>query len=198
MIDENGLIQSARLGNLDAFNQLVLAYQDLVYQHSLFILGEREAAEDITQEVFLRAYRSIGRFRDGSLRAWLLKIATNACYDELRRLKRHPVQSLEWGEDCEDEPDPADHLSGFELTTEQHVEQAELNTVIQRCMAELPAEYRSVAVLVDLLGFDYAEAAASLGIPQGTVKSRLSRARQGLRRKLLRTPEMLPIHYHAT
>jgi RNA polymerase sigma-70 factor (ECF subfamily) len=192
LMDETTLIQSARLGDLDSFNRLVLTYQDLVYHHSYSILSEREAAEDITQVVFLRAFQAMQRFRGGSLRAWLLRIATNACYDELRRQKHIPTRLATMEADDDPETDPLERVASNEPSTEEHVEQVELRLAIQRGLAELPVEYRSVAVLVDVLGFDYAEAAASLGIPQGTVKSRLSRARQGLRRRLLRSPELLP------
>jgi RNA polymerase sigma-70 factor (ECF subfamily) len=190
-MDETMLIESARMGDLDAFNHLVLNYQDQVYHHSFAILSEQEAAQDVTQEVFLRAFRAMQRFRGGSLRAWLLRIATNACYDELRR-RKHTDNRIFAQEEGEGETDFMESIPSHEASAEEQIEQIELRRAIQRGLAELPLEYRLVAELVDVLGLDYAEAAASLGIPQGTVKSRLSRARQGLRRRLLRSPELLP------
>jgi RNA polymerase sigma-70 factor (ECF subfamily) len=186
------LIHAAQQGDLEAFNRLVLTHQDLVYHHSYAMLGEAEAAEDVTQTVFLRAFRAMQRFRGGSLRAWLLKIATNACYDELRRRKRTEARLVTHEDDQGEEQDPLELLPGEGLSVEEQFEAGELNRAIQRGLSDLPVDYRAVAVLVDVLGFDYAETAASLGIPQGTVKSRLSRARQGLRRRLLLTPELLP------
>lgn len=190
-MDETMLIESAQKGDLEAFNHLVLAYQDQVYHHSFAILSEQASAEDVTQEVFLRAFRAMQRFRGGSLRAWLLRIATNACYDELRR-RKHTDNRLVHSEENEGETDFMESIPSHEASAEEQIEQIELRLAIQRGLAELPLEYRLVAELVDVLGLDYAEAAASLGIPQGTVKSRLSRARQGLRRRLLRSPELLP------
>ena len=190
-MDETMLIESAREGDLDAFNHLVLNYQDQVYHHSFSILSEQEAAEDVTQEVFIRAFRAMKRFRGGSMRAWLLRIATNACYDELRR-RKHTDNRRIIPEENENEVDFMESIASQEASAEEQVEQVELSLAIQRGLAELPLEYRLVAELVDVLGLGYAEAAASLGIPQGTVKSRLSRARQGLRARLLRSPELLP------
>ena len=94
-MDEASLIQAARQGDLDAFNRLVLAYQDRLYTQAYRLLGEAEAAEDATQEAFISAYRNIHTYRGGSFRGWLLRIVTNACYDELRRRKRRPTQPLE-------------------------------------------------------------------------------------------------------
>ena len=94
-MDEAALIDSARRGDLNAFNRLVLAYQDLVYNHAMRVMGENAAAEDATQEAFISAYRNLSGYRGGSFRAWLLRIVTNACYDELRRRKRRPSTPLE-------------------------------------------------------------------------------------------------------
>lgn len=178
------MIQKARQGDLDSFNQLVLAYQDLVFHHTYATLGEPELAEDITQEVFIKAYRNLTGFRGGSLRAWLLRIAANACYDEFRRRKKKtamPMLDVDLDDEALDEVSNHNH---YDRTVEMVVEQAELQAAIQRGLADLPAEYRMATVIVDLLGFDYAEAATSLGVPLGTVKSRLARARQGLRKYL--------------
>jgi RNA polymerase sigma-70 factor (ECF subfamily) len=94
-MDEVELIQYAQKGDLDAFNRLVLAYQDMVYNQAYRVIGESDAAEDATQEAFISAYRKIHTYRGGSFKAWLLRIVTNACYDELRRRKRRPTTPLE-------------------------------------------------------------------------------------------------------
>ncbi|HEY4720682.1 MAG TPA: sigma-70 family RNA polymerase sigma factor, partial [Anaerolineae bacterium] len=94
-MDENALIQSARKGDLNAFNTLVLAYQHQVYNLAYRIMGEQAAAEDATQDTFISAYKNLKSFRGGSFKSWLLRIVTNACYDDLRRRKRRPATSLD-------------------------------------------------------------------------------------------------------
>ena len=93
--DEATLIERSREGDLAAFNALVVAYQDQVYNLCLRMLGSQQPAEDVTQETFISAYRNVGRMRGPSVRSWLLRIAANACIDELRRRKRHPQLSLD-------------------------------------------------------------------------------------------------------
>lgn len=191
-MDESALIQSAKSGDHEAFNRLVLAYQDMVYNHAHAILGESDSAEDAVQETFIKAFRGLRGYRGGSFRAWLLRIASNTCYDELRR-SNHRQEVDDWlvGEDGE-EYELLELLPSPELSPDAQVEQSELMAAVQRGLQRLPVEYRTAAVIVDVLGFDYAEAAASLGVPVGTVKSRLARARQGLRQYL--TQSLQPVH----
>jgi RNA polymerase sigma-70 factor (ECF subfamily) len=92
--DEETLVCDASKGSLDAFNELVLRYQDLAYHQALSLLGDPGLAEDATQDSFIRAFRGIRGFRGGSFRAWILKIVSNTAYDMLRRLKRQPAQPL--------------------------------------------------------------------------------------------------------
>jgi RNA polymerase sigma-70 factor (ECF subfamily) len=191
-MDESALIQSAKSGDHEAFNRLVLAYQDMVYNHAHAILGESDSAEDAVQETFIKAFRGLKGYRGGSFRAWLLRIASNTCYDELRRSNhRQEVDDWQIGEDGE-EYELLELLPSPELSLDAQVEQRELMAAVQRGLQRLPVEYRAAAVIVDVLGFDYAEAAASLGVPVGTVKSRLARARQGLRQYL--TQSLQPVH----
>jgi len=180
---EDTWVAAARRGDLDAFNRLVLAYQDQAYRVAYRLLGDPDAAADATQDAFLKAYRHIGRFRDGSFRAWLLRIVTNTCYDRLRRRKRRPTVSLDasleddgpgeasfWLRDASPNRDPA-----------RYAERRALAAAIEDCLADLPPDFRAVAVLVDVEGLDYPSAAEALGVPVGTVKSRLARARRRLR-----------------
>src|SRR5512146_2182130 len=101
-LDEVDLVMAAQKGDLEAFNQLILRYQERVFNLCVRILGDDDSAENVTQDTFLIAYRSLGRFRNGSFRSWILRIATNACYDVLRYRKRHPVRSLEYEDDAEE------------------------------------------------------------------------------------------------
>ena len=102
-MDELTLIQDAIKGDLDSFNRLVLAYQDLAYNVAYRMLGDEAAAEECTQDSFLSAYKHLNTYRGGSFRSWVLRMVTNACYDELRRRYRHPTVPLEPVNEEEDE-----------------------------------------------------------------------------------------------
>ena len=186
------LIANAQRGDLEAFNRLVLAHQDALFNAALRILGDEDLAADATQEAFLAAFRALHGFRGGCLRAWLMRTVTNACYDELRRRKRRPSGPLEpEGEDGEGVESPR-WLADPELNPEQKAEAKELEHAIQHCLENLPLEFRTVVVMADLQGLDYTEVAAAVRIPLGTVKSRLARARLRLRECLQDFAELLP------
>ena len=193
-MEETELIREAQRGDLEAFNLLVIAYQARVYNLALRILGDPAAASDAAQEAFISGFRSLRGYRGGSFRAWMLRIVTNACYDELRRNKRRPATSLEdlisdpEGPDPEDSAALASSASGPEAVTER----LELAKAIQDCLNGLPDEFRVVAVLSDVQGLDYQEISAVIGKPLGTIKSRLARARARLRDCLQRHGELLP------
>jgi RNA polymerase sigma-70 factor (ECF subfamily) len=191
-MDEVALIQAAQGGDLNAFNRLVLEYQDPVFNLTYRMMNEVDAAEDAAQVTFISAYRNIGLFRGGSFKAWLMRIATNACYDELRRRQRRPTTPLEPLNENEEELDSPAWLADPADTPEQAAERQELNQAIQDCLANLPAEFRSVMVLVDMQGLDYREAAQVIHSPVGTVKSRLARARLRMRECLQTVRELLP------
>lgn len=183
-MDEAALIADARGGDLDAFNRLVLAHQTKVFNLAYRITGDPEMAADVAQEAFLSAYRKLNGYRGGSFRGWLLRIATNACYDELRRRKRRPAVSLEAVEEESASGDGVgtmDSLFGHEEGPEPAFERAELRRAIERCLQGLPDEFRTVVILADVLALDYREVAESIGSPIGTVRSRLARARARLR-----------------
>lgn len=196
-MDEPGLIQDAQRGDVTAFNRLVLAYQSLAYNVAYRILGETEAAADATQEAFVSAYKHIDAYRGGSFRGWLMRIVTNACYDELRRRKRRPSVSLE---DMLTAPDGTETeseavLAAPEEAPEERAQRRELAGALERCLAALPEEMRAAVVLCDVQGLDYAEIADATGAALGTVKSRLSRARARMRECLQDVRELLPAVY---
>ncbi len=191
-MDEAALIASAKQGDLNSFNRLVLAYQDNVYHQALRVLGDSQAADDATQEAFISAFRKIRSYRGGSFRAWLLRIVTNACYDELRRRKRRPTTPLEPLDDAGEEIDSPRWMEDPSEKPEAFTERAELNRAILDCMDKLVPEFRAVVSLVDIQGLDYAEAAEVIEKPLGTVKSRLARARSRLRDCLQGYRELLP------
>jgi RNA polymerase sigma-70 factor (ECF subfamily) len=195
-MDELILIQSAKKGDLDAFNRLVLAYQDQAFNVALRILADEYLAEDATQDAFLSAYRNISGFRGGSFRAWILKILTNRCYDEFRRQKRQPSQSLEpVNNDGEEELEDPIVLKDEQHLPESEAEKHELESAIQNCIEGLSCDFRTVVVLVDIQGLDYQEACQIIQKPLGTLKSRLARARNSLQKCLQDVWELLPTAY---
>jgi len=185
--NEADLVLAAQKGDLEAFNQIVLFYQDRIFTLASRILGDADSAEDLAQNAFISAYRNLSSFRNGSFRSWLYRIATNLCYDEIRRRKRHPLISLEYEDTEEERFVPAFDLPDPRILPEKEYEQHELKRVIQRAIDKLDPNQRAVLVLVDLQDFDYQEAAQILGIPIGTVRSRLARARLRLRSLLAST-----------
>jgi len=181
---EDFLIARASNGDLEAFNHLVLTYQDMAFHHAWAMLNDRNLAEDVTQESFIKAFQAIGRFRGGSFRAWILKIVTNTSYDLLRQSQRHPHQPLVPENDEGDEFESPSWLADPSASVQVTVEQNEEAEYIYRMLGELPEAYRMVLTLVDLYEFDYTETAKALNVPLGTVKSRLVRARLQMREKL--------------
>jgi RNA polymerase sigma-70 factor (ECF subfamily) len=191
--NEQALIHTARRGSLEAFNTLVLRYQDSVYTLAYRIMGESHSAADVAQDAFILAYRRLESYRGGSFRAWLLRIATNTAYDELRRRKRRPATAFDDlpGADADDGPP----VSADTPNPEQVVQQGELNHAIQQCIRALGDDQRVILVMSDVEGFSYQEIADQLGVQLGTVKSRLSRARTSVRHCLQAVQELLPTAY---
>jgi RNA polymerase sigma-70 factor (ECF subfamily) len=191
-MDELALIRDAQGGDLEAFNRLVLSYQDMLFNTALRILGDDDLAADATQEAFLSAFRGLRSYRGGSFKAWLLRTVTNACYDELRRKKRRPTVALEPEGDDGDLMEAPRWLADPVISPEQAVELEELEHAIQHCLQALPSEFRAVVVLADIQGLDYREVSAAMRVPLGTIKSRLARARLRLRECLQGFRELLP------
>jgi RNA polymerase sigma-70 factor (ECF subfamily) len=173
-------VERAQRGDRNAFNQLVIEHRDRVYTHCLYTLHNSENAADVTQEAFIKAWRNIGSLR-GAFRPWLLTIATNACRDFLRAQKP-PADTL-----TPDDPDEAGiDPPSKALGPEGELVMSELQSEVRGALDLLPAEQKEVIVMCDLLELDYAEAAQSLSISIGTVKSRIFRGREKLRQILTR------------
>ena len=193
-MDENALIQSARKGDLNAFNTLVLAYQHQVYNLAYRIMGEQAAAEDATQDTFISAYKNLKSFRGGSFKSWLLRIVTNACYDDLRRRKRRPATSLDemmGDQEGDMEFDVPSAADGPETVMQRR----EMIDLIQTGITTLPDDQRITLVLSDVQSMSYEEIAEMTHTNVGTVKSRLSRGRARLREYLQAHGELLPDLY---
>lgn len=196
-MDEENLIEQAKAGDVDAFNRLVAAYQSQVYGVAYRIMGTREAAEDVSQEAFISAYRNLRAFRGGSFRSWILRTVTNQCLDTLRYHKRRPALSLEemGGVDDDDDRDFDQFIAGDAENPHVAAERSELRRAIVAAMRDLPPDQRITFVLADVQGLDYEEIAQVMDTQLGTVKSRLSRARARLRDHLLAQKELLPREY---
>ncbi|MEO8287642.1 MAG: sigma-70 family RNA polymerase sigma factor [Chloroflexota bacterium] len=185
MPEEERQIDAARRGDLDAFNWLVLRYQNRVYNLCYRMLSDPDSAADATQEAFLSAWKAMPRFKGEQFRTWLLRIATNGCLDVLRSRKRRPTQSLDsWGpqDGSEDalEPLPIADLDPS-IDPEGYALRSETVAAIQVGLDLLPDDQRTALVLVDVQGLTYEEAASVTGANLGTVKSRINRARSRMR-----------------
>ena len=191
-MDEKAVIAAAQKGDVQAFNRLVLEYQSIAYNIAYRILENSDGAADACQDAFLSAFKNIRRLRGDSFKAWLLRIVTNACYDQLRRQKRRPTDSLD---DILDNPDHNPVVTDPAPQPEQQAMRRELEETIMTGIQTLPHDQRITLVLADIQGFSYQEVADFTGTSLGTVKSRLSRGRAKLRNYLVNTGELLPTQY---
>lgn len=183
-LEISALKQKTADADLDAFNQLVLQYQDLAFNRAYRILRDDPAAEDATQESFIKAFQNMPYFRGGSFRAWLLKIVTNTCYDYLRRGKQHLEVALYPDDRYGNEIESPAWISDPQVSVQKTVEAKELSKILNRKLEEIPRSYRDILLLVDAEELEYAEAAQVMNIPIGTVKSRLARGRLLLKERL--------------
>ncbi|UCC61227.1 MAG: sigma-70 family RNA polymerase sigma factor [Dehalococcoidia bacterium] len=190
-MEEKEYISRSQKGDIEAFNQLVERYQQLVYNLARRMLGNKEIAEDATQDAFLSAYRAIGRFRGGSFKAWILRIAANSCHDKMRMAKKASVTSLD--NLMEDAGDfiPDDKAE----SPEDYAIRSELGRFLNDSLACLPEDQRLVVILSDIQGLSYEEISQATKSSLGTVKSRLNRGRARLRDLLLQRRELLPAEF---
>ena len=186
--DEFQLIEWAKSSDLDAFNRLVAIHQNGVYGFVLRLVRQASIADDVTQETFIAAFRSIRNMRGRNFRSWVLTIARNKSYDHFRRADRRRETSVD-----DEESDFENRLPSHEPNPEERALGAELKRAIERCMGRLANDQRLAVLLVDVQGHSYDEASAISGVSIGTIKSRLSRARRRIRDCLQQTPELLPL-----
>jgi RNA polymerase sigma-70 factor, ECF subfamily len=182
--DDAILIADAVKGNLDAFNQLVMKYQNMAYGHAYALVGDPDTADDITQESFLKAFKKLAQFHGDSFRAWLMRIVTNTSYDLLRNFRKHPTQPLFPMDDYGNELESISWIADREAGIETILDRKDAAERLLRTLDELPTNYRSVLTLIDLYELDYSEATQILNIPIGTLKSRLFRARLQMQTKM--------------
>jgi len=188
LMDEQELISRSKDGDVEAFNLLVEQYQRLVYNLALRMLGNAEAAEDASQDTFLSAYKAIGKFRGGSFKSWVLRIAANSCHDKQRVSRRYRVVSLDT---LLLETGDLPQANNTE-SPEDYALRRELGRFLNEGLAHLPEDQRLVVILSDVQGLSYEEVAQVTSSSLGTVKSRLNRGRTRLRDFLLQREELLP------
>ena len=182
LLDER-LIRAAQQGDLPSFNSIVNRHQQSIYSLCLRMLRDSALAEDATQDTFVKAWTAISSFRGGLVRPWLLRIATNRCYDILRAQGRRPAGSLD-AVPVESEPHWTSQASIAE-DPEQHAARSELSVFLERALGDLPDDQRLAIILSDVHGHSYEEIAQIANVAVGTVKSRISRARSRLREVVL-------------
>ena len=181
------LVERVRQGDDRAFELLVFAYQERIFRLIRRLLGNRDGAEDLAQEGFRRAYRSLGGFRgQSSFYTWLYKIALNACRNYYRTMGRRPEGS------AVDSEGLLDSLESSNPDPESADFRSETLEAVKGSLESLPPEQREAVVLCDLEGLSYEEMAAVIGIPVGTVRSRVFRGRRALQRRL--QPYMSAMH----
>lgn len=184
MSDIRDLITKAQQNDFMAFEQLVLSYQDRVYSHCIYLTGNQEDAQDLAQDVFLQAYKSIGSFRQkADFGTWLHRIAVNRWINLCRRNKKVVAFSL-------DEPlqtgdsELIRELAATEDGPQEQVERQEIKSRIQQALNKLPDEFRMALILRELEGYNYEDIASLLECSLGTVKSRINRGRKALKKEL--------------
>ena len=177
--EELRLIRRVQAGETDAFEDLVRAHEKTVYNLALRMTGNPQDAEDMAQEAFLKAYRSLPEFRgESKFSVWLYRIVSNLCLDLLRARKRRPTQSMTLQDDEGEENQleiPDEHFSPEKLLDRRLTRES-----VQRGLDALPDDARQILLLREIRGMSYEEIAETLGLEPGTVKSRIFRARKRL------------------
>src|SRR5215203_223138 len=174
------LLERAREGDLNAFNDLVVAYQDMLFALVVRMVPDRDQGSDAVQEAFFSAFRNMAAFRGGSVKSWLSRITINAAMDAQRLKKRRPADPYPELEDDTWQP-PAD-ASADPVTTSL---KSERHRALNAALARITSDQRTAIVLYDVEGYDYAEIAEITGVSVGTVKSRIHRGRLALRGLLI-------------
>lgn len=179
------LIRRFKGGDQEAFSELVRRYQDRIYTLCLRWLGEREQAEETTQDIFLALYRSLGDFRgESKFSTWIFRVATNHCKNRRLYRARRAHGRHEPLEGPENPDAPPRQIASEGPGTDARVTRSEAEDLLERALAQLDEGHRSILILRDIEDLPYEEIADILSVPRGTVKSRLHRARADLARVL--------------
>lgn len=160
---------------MPTWEQVAREHGRFIYTVAFRLTGDHDEAQDLVQETLLRVRRGLQTYEPGSLEGWLSRIVTNAFLDEVRRRRRRPVEAL---------PEDADRTLEGAPSADEALDHTRLPDEVQAALRSLPDDFRAVVVLCDVVGFSYDEIADALGIPIGTVRSRIHRGRSLLREKL--------------
>jgi RNA polymerase sigma-70 factor (ECF subfamily) len=189
--DDKALLDKLKKGDPESFNELVTLYRKKVYNLALRMSGSPDDAVEISQEVFLKIYRSIRNFREeASLSTWVYRITSNVCIDEIRKQKNRKLLYVDDSIKSED-GELKRELEDHNLQPSEIAEKNELKKAVTDGIQSLSEEYRTVIVLRDIHGLSYDEISRITGCPEGTVKSRISRARSALAGILKKNKELL-------
>jgi RNA polymerase sigma-70 factor (ECF subfamily) len=192
-MDENEtlLLKEAKKGDIKAFEKLSGQYYKKIYNIALRMTGNREDASDLAQEVLIKVYKSLKSFREeSSFSTWLYRITKNLCIDELKKQNRKKAISLD--EDIElKENSVKRQVESDEPGPYEQYEKSEIRRIMTDAIGKLTEEHRMVIILRDIQGFSYNEISKIVKCPEGTVKSRINRARQALRELLETNRELL-------
>ena len=188
-LQEKDLIRKAKQGDMLAFEELILKHEKIVYNLALRMMNHSEDAMDISQEVFLKAYRSLSNFDERSaFSTWIYRITHNTCIDEIRKRKGKQTYSLE--EDLESEDGSMQRqVADDGDTPEESLMRKEQKSEILRALDTLSEEHKAAIILRDVKGLSYEEIAEILELSLGTVKSRINRARNQLKTEILKIRE---------
>jgi len=188
--NEKDLIEKAKSGDIEAFEQLIISCEKKVFNIAYRMIGNYDDANELAQEVFIKAFRSIKNFKGDSLfSTWIYKITANVCLDELRKRKNKNILSLDQDIELND-GDVKRQISDNAPSPDMEVESKEIKTIVNESIQQLPDDYKSVIILRDIQGFSYDEISKIVNCPEGTVKSRLNRARQALKKILQARKEL--------
>jgi RNA polymerase sigma-70 factor (ECF subfamily) len=160
---------------IPTWEEVARDYGRFIYTVAFRLTGDPDEADDLVQDVLLRVRRGLDTYVPGSMEGWLSRITTNAFLDDVRRRRRRPVEAL---------PDDPERVLAGAPSADEALDRAQLPADVQRALRSLPDDYRAAVVLCDVVGFSYDEIAESLGVPIGTVRSRIHRGRSMLKEKL--------------
>jgi RNA polymerase sigma-70 factor, ECF subfamily len=188
-VNEDVVVRNAQKGDIEAFEAIVDQYQKMIYNLSYKMLGNPDDACEASQEIFIRIYKSIGKFKfDSKFSTWIYRIATNFCLDIIRSSKTDTVY-IEKPIETDDGEIVRDIADG-RISLEDTVLRSEKVEIVRKAVVRLQPGYRIAVILRDIQGYSYSEISEILDLPEGTVKSRINRGRQELKEILENDKEL--------